>query len=60
MAQNKQIAERLWSSEEITDLKSLHKRLKTISFRLEELESYQKQGGDFKKYQQQPVNSSDK
>jgi hexosaminidase len=31
------IAERLWSSEEITDLKSLHKRLKTISFRLEEL-----------------------
>lgn len=31
------IAERLWSNENITDLKSLHKRLKTISFRLEEL-----------------------
>jgi hexosaminidase len=31
------IAERLWSSAEITDLNSLHKRLKTISFRLEEL-----------------------
>ena len=31
------IAERLWSNENITDLNSLHKRLKTISFRLEEL-----------------------
>lgn len=31
------IAERLWSSADITDLNSLHKRLKTISFRLEEL-----------------------
>lgn len=31
------IAERLWSSAEITDLNSLHKRLKTISWRLEEL-----------------------
>jgi hexosaminidase len=31
------IAERLWSSAEITDLNSLHKRLKTVSFRLEEL-----------------------
>lgn len=31
------IAERLWSSTEITDLNSLHKRLQTISFRLEEL-----------------------
>lgn len=31
------IAERLWSSGEVTDLNSLHKRLKTISFRLEEL-----------------------
>ena len=31
------IAERLWSNETITDLNSLHKRLKTISFRLEEL-----------------------
>lgn len=31
------IAERLWSSSQITDLNSLHKRLKTISFRLEEL-----------------------
>ncbi|MGO4819113.1 beta-N-acetylhexosaminidase [Flavobacterium sp. W22_SRS_FP1] len=31
------IAERLWSSGEITDLNSLHKRLKTVSFRLEEL-----------------------
>lgn len=31
------IAERLWSNENITDLTSLHKRLKTISFRLEEL-----------------------
>ncbi|MFV8344391.1 beta-N-acetylhexosaminidase [Flavobacterium sp. XS2P39] len=31
------IAERLWSNENVTDMKSLHKRLKTISFRLEEL-----------------------
>ena len=31
------IAERLWSDENINDLSSLHKRLKTISFRLEEL-----------------------
>jgi hexosaminidase len=31
------IAERLWSSEEVSDLISLHERLKTISFRLEEL-----------------------
>jgi hexosaminidase len=31
------IAERLWSNENITDLNSLHKRMKTISFRLEEL-----------------------
>jgi hexosaminidase len=31
------IAERLWSSGEVTDLNSLHKRLKTVSFRLEEL-----------------------
>jgi len=31
------IAERLWSNENITDLISLRKRLKTISFRLEEL-----------------------
>ena len=31
------IAERLWSNENINDLNSLHKRLKTISFRLEEL-----------------------
>jgi hexosaminidase len=31
------IAERLWSNEDITDLNSLRKRLKTISFRLEEL-----------------------
>lgn len=31
------IAERLWSSAEITDLNSLHKRLETISWRLEEL-----------------------
>lgn len=31
------IAERLWSNEEVTDMKSLRKRLKTISFRLEEL-----------------------
>ena len=31
------IAERLWSSQEVTDMTSLRKRLKTISFRLEEL-----------------------
>ncbi|SDX90979.1 beta-N-acetylhexosaminidase [Flavobacterium degerlachei] len=31
------IAERLWSDAEVTDLNSLHKRLKTISWRLEEL-----------------------
>ena len=31
------IAERLWSNENVTDLASLRKRLKTISFRLEEL-----------------------
>jgi hexosaminidase len=31
------IAERLWSNENVTDMNSLHKRLKTISFRLEEL-----------------------
>ncbi|TRW97930.1 beta-N-acetylhexosaminidase [Flavobacterium gawalongense] len=31
------IAERLWSNEDVTDLNSLHKRLKMISFRLEEL-----------------------
>jgi hexosaminidase len=31
------IAERLWSSEDITDLNSLRKRLVTISYRLEEL-----------------------
>lgn len=31
------IAERLWSNENVTDLNSLRKRLKTISFRLEEL-----------------------
>ncbi len=31
------IAERLWSNENVTDLTSLYKRLKTISFRLEEL-----------------------
>ncbi|WP_281299136.1 beta-N-acetylhexosaminidase [Flavobacterium limnophilum] len=31
------IAERLWSNENITDLGSLRKRLKTVSFRLEEL-----------------------
>ncbi|WP_035672754.1 beta-N-acetylhexosaminidase [Flavobacterium sp. 83] len=30
------IAERLWSNENVTDLNSLNKRLKTISFRLEE------------------------
>jgi hexosaminidase len=31
------IAERLWSNENITDLGSLRKRMKTVSFRLEEL-----------------------
>jgi hexosaminidase len=31
------IAERLWSNENVTDLVSLRKRLKTISFRLEEV-----------------------
>ena len=31
------IAERLWSNENVVDLTSLRKRLKTISFRLEEL-----------------------
>ena len=31
------IAERLWSDESVTDMSSLRKRLKTISFRLEEL-----------------------
>ncbi|MFV8375995.1 beta-N-acetylhexosaminidase [Flavobacterium sp. LB1P71] len=31
------IAERLWSNENVTDMNSLRKRLKTISFRLEEL-----------------------
>ena len=31
------IAERLWSSQEVVDLNSMHKRLKTVSFRLEEL-----------------------
>ncbi|RTY91917.1 beta-N-acetylhexosaminidase [Flavobacterium sp. RSP46] len=31
------IAERLWSDESVTDMNSLRKRLKTISFRLEEL-----------------------
>jgi hexosaminidase len=31
------IAERLWSSAEVNDMNSLRKRLKTISFRLEEL-----------------------
>ncbi|WP_291103908.1 MULTISPECIES: beta-N-acetylhexosaminidase [unclassified Flavobacterium] len=31
------IAERLWSNENVTDMNSLLKRLKTISFRLEEL-----------------------
>lgn len=31
------IAERLWSNEDITDLESMKKRLKTVSFRLEEL-----------------------
>ncbi|PKB17614.1 beta-N-acetylhexosaminidase [Flavobacterium sp. 5] len=31
------IAERLWSNENVTDISSLRKRLKTVSFRLEEL-----------------------
>jgi len=31
------IAERLWSSRDITDLNSLHKRIKGVSFHLEEL-----------------------
>jgi hexosaminidase len=31
------IAERLWSNEDVTDMNSLRKRLKAISFRLEEL-----------------------
>ena len=31
------IAERLWSSEKIVDLASMHKRLESVSFRLEEL-----------------------
>ena len=31
------IAERLWSAENIIDINSMHKRLKTVSFRLEEL-----------------------
>lgn len=31
------IAERLWSNSTVTDMNSLHKRLKTVSFRLEEL-----------------------
>lgn len=31
------IAERLWSNENLTDLSSLRKRLKSVSFRLEEL-----------------------
>lgn len=31
------IAERFWSNEKVTDINSLRKRLKTISFRLEEL-----------------------
>ncbi|RTY94083.1 beta-N-acetylhexosaminidase [Flavobacterium sp. GSP27] len=31
------IAERLWANAEVTDMNSLRKRLKTISFRLEEL-----------------------
>ncbi|MDR6844417.1 family 20 glycosylhydrolase [Flavobacterium granuli] len=31
------IAERFWSNENVTDINSLRKRLKTISFRLEEL-----------------------
>ncbi len=31
------IAERFWSADTVTDLKSMHKRLKQISFRLEEI-----------------------
>ncbi len=31
------IAERLWSNQEVVDLESMHKRMKTVSFRLEEL-----------------------
>lgn len=31
------IAERLWSNQDVVDLNSMHKRLKTVSFRLEEL-----------------------
>ena len=31
------IAERLWSNQEVVDLNSMQKRLKTVSFRLEEL-----------------------
>ncbi|TDE45043.1 beta-N-acetylhexosaminidase [Flavobacterium rhamnosiphilum] len=31
------IAERLWSDEKVTDINSLRKRLKTVSFRLEDL-----------------------
>jgi hexosaminidase len=31
------IAERLWSNENVTDMNSLYKRLKTVSFRFEEL-----------------------
>ncbi|UFH45589.1 beta-N-acetylhexosaminidase [Flavobacterium galactosidilyticum] len=31
------IAERLWSNQDVVDLNSMHKRLKNVSFRLEEL-----------------------
>lgn len=31
------IAERLWSNQEVVDVNSMHKRMKTVSFRLEEL-----------------------
>ncbi|WP_236023937.1 beta-N-acetylhexosaminidase [Flavobacterium flabelliforme] len=31
------IAERLWSNADVNDLQSMHKRIKTVSFRLEEL-----------------------
>ncbi len=31
------IAERLWSNKNVSDLKSMHKRLNTVSYRLEEL-----------------------